>query len=140
MKLRRANINDVPSVAIFHDRVLSNYFRALHEVPVSIQDYENKMRDSFDASNIYILQKSPKDYKGFVWYELQNGTYRINDICVSEQRKGYGSLLLEQVIDSARKKNLKSVEIILTSGNDVALDFFKRRHFSPRHTVLARDL
>ncbi len=72
-----------------------------------------------------------KALSGYVLPPSADAFY-INNIAVDAENrgKGYGRILLQQVIDSARSRGLRALELDVTHINESAIRFYQREGFS----------
>ncbi len=132
--IRPAVRNDCPRLLELI-RELAEYERALHEVEVSPDHFEES---GFGPSPVWwgIVAEVDKVIVGFALYYIRYSTWKgqrlyLEDIVVTEQfrRCGIGKMLFDAVLDDARKKNLNGVLWQVLEWNEPAINFYNK--YSP---------
>lgn len=84
-----------------------------------------------DKGHHYVLAKDETDYLGFCSYEHdsnQSNKTKIHRIYLlpETQGKGLGRLLINYVVDQARKKNQAAIYLNVNKFNEKAIQFYER--------------
>ncbi|HOW05746.1 GNAT family N-acetyltransferase [Methanospirillum hungatei] len=132
--IRPAVRNDCPRLLELI-RELAEYERALHEVEVSLEHFEES---GFGACPVWwgIVAESGDCIVGFALYYIRYSTWKgqrlyLEDIVVTEEFRGcgIGKMLFDAVLDDARKKNLNGVVWQVLEWNEPAINFYNK--YSP---------
>jgi len=132
--IRPAVRNDCPRLLELI-RELAEYERALHEVEVSPDHFEES---GFGSCPVWwgIVAEVDEIIVGFALYYIRYSTWKgqrlyLEDIVVTEEyrRCGIGKMLFNAVLDDARKKNLNGVLWQVLEWNEPAINFYNK--YSP---------
>jgi GNAT superfamily N-acetyltransferase len=78
--------------------------------------------------------------KGFIWYFKEGKEYNLEEIFVLEKDKGYGKLLMDFVLEEAKKQKIQKINLDVHFRNKTSQDFFKKFGFSERTIEMSLDL
>jgi ribosomal protein S18 acetylase RimI-like enzyme len=116
-------------------RELAEYERALHEVHVSLDHFEES---GFGPCPVWwaFVAEVNNNLVGFALYYIRYSTWKgqrlyLEDIIVTKEyrRCGIGKMLFDAVLDEAKKKNLNGVLWQVLEWNEPAISFY--RQYSP---------
>jgi ribosomal protein S18 acetylase RimI-like enzyme len=117
---------------------LATYERAPHEVTVSLQQFEES---GFGRQPVWWGFSACKKNQlndeeiivGFALYYIRYSTWKgqrmyLEDILVTENErgKGIGNLLIHELIQEARNKNLNGIVLQVLEWNEPAIRFYKK--------------
>lgn len=83
---------------------------------------------------------------GWVWchqiYRLEGLRIHIAEIAVAEewQRRGIGSILLERVECYAAEKGYQAIDLLVTSSNTSAVNFYEKADFKPERYLMMKTI
>lgn len=132
--IRPAVRNDCPRLLELI-RELAEYERALHEVEVSLDHFEES---GFGPAPVWwaIVAEVNDRIVGFALYYIRYSTWKgqrlyLEDIVVTEKfrRRGIGKMLFDAVLEEARKKKLNGVLWQVLEWNEPAIQFYSQ--YSP---------
>lgn len=89
---------------------------------------KNELKNS---SSIYLCCKSNYKILGFAGITIILDTAELNNIVIkkTERGKGLSSLLLKELIASAKAKNCKYINLEVASTNEIAINLYKKFGF-----------
>lgn len=89
---------------------------------------KNELKNS---SSIYLCCKSNSKIFGFAGITIILDTAELNNIVIkkTERGKGLSSLLLKELIASAKAKNCKYINLEVASTNEIAINLYKKFGF-----------
>ncbi len=100
-----------------------------------------------DGSAVVLGIEAGKDeLAGYLWAFVRNTPYglrlHIQHIAVMPQyqNKGMGNLLLGKLNELAQKQNIDQIELIVSSGNQQALDFYTKRQFTVERYLMTKQV
>lgn len=129
----KANLGKVPDLTLRRATkldLLRLIEMELECYPVSAEPYKNHLLQVFDNPNVDILVLIVNDLiigKIHVYQEKQSAT--LYDFCIAraEQKKGYGTALLNAVLANIFENNIKKILVDVTDNFD--LNWYKRFNF-----------
>ncbi len=91
----------------------------------------NILHDRLDDDNFYIYVYEDIDIVGYISSYFDYDTLEILNFCIREdyQRNGIGTLILNNLIDELKDKNLKRVVLEVRSKNEKAVNFYNKNGF-----------
>ncbi|MGN7177205.1 GNAT family N-acetyltransferase [Cytobacillus sp. SAFR-174] len=100
------------------------------EMVISSGVYDCSALDGFAVLN--------EEYKiiGLITYIIKNTECEIISLDSTEEGKGIGTSLVEEVENLAKKKNCRIVKLITTNDNLLALKFYQKRGFILSQIIL----
>ncbi len=108
--------------------------------------FEDMISYTNDGSAIIIGAFLEKKLMGFIWaYKKVNNNerrYHINYFIVDEARReqGIGKKLIKEIYIMAEKEKIEKVELMVTKGNDVAVNFYKNQGFEVERIMLCKKI
>ncbi|MCO6498483.1 MAG: GNAT family N-acetyltransferase [Chitinophagaceae bacterium] len=129
--IRQAGKHDIPAMMNLI-RELAKYEKAPNEVTVSEEVFSDA---GFGAHPVWwaYIAEIDKQVVGFALYHIRYSTWKgpmmyLEDIIVTEdwRGKGIGKLLFEQLIITAKEKNLKGLFFQALDWNEDAINFYKK--------------
>lgn len=136
--IRKACLKDLKQIAKLYVSEMSKHFKAIGETQIIAKKYEKVLRKNFDKSQMYILDIN--GIKGFLWYLKEGKEFNLEEIFVIEKGKGYGKLLMNYILEQARKKKIKKLNLDVHYKNKKAQEFFKHFGFSERTIEMSLDI
>ncbi|MFW6282509.1 MAG: N-acetyltransferase family protein [Minisyncoccales bacterium] len=136
--IRKASLKDLKQIAELYHSEMSIQFRDVGEEPITAKEFERRLKKHFEKSKMFILDI--EGIKGFIWYFKEGKEYNLEEIFVTEKGKGYGKLLMDFVLEEARKKKIQKLNLDVHFKNKTAQDFFKKFGFSERTIEMSLDL
>ena len=146
IKIRRAVKEDCPRLLeLIHE--LAVYEKAPEDVTVTLEHFtesgfgENPVWWAFLATQLKSESDSPSPLErelegevlGFTLYYIRYSTWKgqrmyLEDILVTEKarRMGIGKLLVDRLIEEARKKNFNAIVLQVLEWNEPAINFYKK--------------
>lgn len=138
MIVKKALLKNLKEIAELYYIQMSNQFRLVNEESISAQKYESILKKNFEKSEMYIL--FDVGIKGFLWYFKENDEYNLEEIFVLEKQKGYGKILMNFLIEEARRNKIRRINLDVHFKNKQAQNFFRRYNFSERTIEMSLDL
>lgn len=111
---------------------LANYERALHEVTVEYQHFEES---GFGANPVWWAFVAEVDNKveGFAMYFIRYRTWKgqymfLEDFIVTEKHrgKGLGKMLFDKLLEETKEKKFKGIVWQVLEWNEPAINFYKK--------------
>lgn len=107
-----------------------------------LKEYE-KLRNYFEKgkANI-ILLISDNSILSYVWYFIKENRLHINEIATekSSRGKGFGTRLLNYLINYAMDGNVGAIELFVLETNINAMNFYSKMGFISEKRLMRRDL
>lgn len=109
MKIHKASLKDLPGI-----------LRLLETCKLPVQGVAENLKN-------FIVLKEGGRILGCVGLEIYDSVCLLRSLAVSEdvKRKGYGFLLVDKILHSVKKKNIKKIYLLTTD----AVNYFKRFDF-----------
>jgi GNAT superfamily N-acetyltransferase len=129
--IRKGEEEDIPALLNLI-KELAKFEKAENEVSVSIESMKN---DAFGTNKIFdfIVAENQNDIIGAAVFFNKYSTWKgkcvyLDDIIVNEKyrKKGIGTLLMNAVIDEAKKRKAKRLEWQVLDWNEPAINFYKK--------------
>ena len=130
MKIRKATRNDVSSI-LGLIKELADFEKAPNEVIVT---EETLLKDGFSEQPLYytIVGEVDNQIVGMALYFYKYSTWKgkvmhLEDLIVkqSERGKGYGKVLLNEIIAIAKEEDLKRIDWQVLDWNEPAVKFYE---------------
>ena len=83
--------------------------------------------DMTDTDGFYVIERD--EIVALITYIIYDESMEIMSLDSLNENKGIGTLLLEQVIEEAKKIGCKKIVLITTNDNIRGLEFYQRRGF-----------
>lgn len=98
-------------------------------------EYIALMSEKFEKYSVFIIIKEMQNVVGFAAFycnDLLTKRAFLSMIAVNEQYdgKGYGKLLINEVLKICRNKKMNELELEVNKSNIHAIEFYKRNGFS----------
>jgi L-amino acid N-acyltransferase YncA len=138
MKIRKAEQKDLKEVSQLYEKEMSKQFKLIGEKPLKANEFEKRLKNNFKKSNMYILDI--EGIKGFIWYFEESNEFNLEEIFVVMKEKGHGKLLINFLLQKAKKKKIKRINLDVHFKNKSAQEFFRKFKFSERTIEMSRDL
>jgi len=92
---------------------------------------ENILNDRLDDDNFFIYVYEDFGITGYISSYFDGETLEILNFCVDEkyQRKGIGSMLLDEVINMAKEKGGRHVILEVNQTNEKGVSFYYKKGF-----------
>lgn len=127
--IRKGNANDIPA-ALELVKELATYEKAPNEVEVTIDEMrKNYMEKVFD----FFIAEKDNQIVGTAIYYYKYSTWKgkciyLDDIVVTEKyrNQGIGRMLMQAVINQAKKDNVRKLEWQVLKWNTPAINFYKK--------------
>jgi diamine N-acetyltransferase len=131
-----ANLNeDVQNV---HAHLYPDYFKKFNLE--NVKEFFKKIINKPDF--IFLLIEDNEISQGYAWIEIRHNpenafkkAYKllyVHQISISEssRNKGFGSMLMEEIYEIARKSEVKQIELDYWCDNQIAKDFYQKQGFT----------
>ena len=143
IKIRRAVTEDCPRLLeLIHE--LAEYERAPQEVTVTLEHFEESCFGKNPVCWTFVASLPPTPSQGggekivgFALYYIRYSTWKgqamyLEDILVTKEMrgKGIGKLLMDRLIEEARKKKFNRIIWQVLDWNEPALNFYKKYNAS----------
>lgn len=108
--------------------------------------YNNMINYIEDGSAIIIGAFEEKKLTGFIWaYKVlvNNETrFHINYFIVNEKNRnsGIGKKLMDEICVIAKENNIKKIELMVTTKNEGAINFYKKQNFEVERIKLCKEI
>jgi len=131
VRIRKAKIEDMPRVLELIQE-LATYEKAPDEM---INTVENLESDGFGGTQVFdcIVAEGDDIIVGFALFFTGYSTWKartlyLEDFIVSEvyRGKGYGTLLFEEVLAEAQRREVKRMDWQVLEWNEPAIQFYKK--------------
>ena len=66
MKIRKLEKNDINKISEMYKKEMSIHFKNIGEKPISKEEYEKRLKESFNRDYIFILEE--ERIIGFLWF------------------------------------------------------------------------
>lgn len=136
--IRKANKDDLNKISQLFYKEMFESFKLVGEKPISTKEYESILKKNFRKSKMLVLNDN--GIKGFIWYFKKNNEFNIEEIFVVRKDKGYGKLLINYMIEDAKKNKVKKINLDVHFKNKKAIKFFKNFNFCERTIEMSLDL
>jgi [ribosomal protein S18]-alanine N-acetyltransferase len=122
-QIRLMQLEDLPSVA----KIAAE--SSVH--PWTEEVFQDCLQSHSDYFCWVLHQKNVKKPLGFIVILLQLDECQLLNVCVrkTEQRKGYGQLLLQHIIAFAEKKQCKKIVLEVRHSNASAISLYRKLDF-----------
>ena len=117
---------------------MKEQFEKVGEEPITKDKYENVLKENFKDSSMFVLEE--KEIKAFIWFVKEGDEINLEEIFSIEKRRGHGKRLINFLIDYAKNKKIKKINIDVHFRNNKALTFFKSFGFTERTIELSLDI
>lgn len=117
---------------------MSKHFKIVKEKPITPKQYEKILLKNFKKGYMYVIDNEP--IGGFLWFNKNGEEYELEEIFVTQKRKGYGRQLLTFLINKAKKQKIKKINLDIHIKNKSAINFFKRHGFTERTIEMGLNL
>lgn len=84
-----------------------------------------------NPNSVYLICKINNEIIGFAGITIILDTAELNNIVIKKscRGKGYSLILLENLIDEAKRKNCNKINLEVSSSNIVAINLYKKFNF-----------
>lgn len=134
-----------------HDLHFSLYPNEFEEY--NYKNFKKYYKEIITAKNfIFLLLEEGKQPLGYVWFELIDSdgnvftkpkkTVFVHQISVidSENRKGYGTLLMDEVVKIGRERNFDQIELCYWYNNKIAKSFYTNKGFTKSVETVQKNI
>ncbi len=117
--LRRYNKDDIEAIIKLEESLLNTSLGY------------NILQDRLDDDNFLIYVYEDMGICGYISSYFDGQTLEILNFCIKEnyQRKGIGSILLQEIINKTKEKGLQNVILEVRSSNEKAINFYNKNGF-----------
>lgn len=117
--LRRYNKDDIEAIIKLEESLLNTSLGY------------NILQDRLDDDNFLIYVYEDMGICGYISSYFDGRTLEILNFCIKEnyQRKGIGSILLQEIINKTKEKGLQNVILEVRSSNEKAINFYNKNGF-----------
>lgn len=136
--IRKVSQKDIQKISELYEKKMSQQFKEINEKPITSKEYEKILKANIKKSNMYILNN--KGVRGFIWYAQEKDEFNLEEIFTTEKNKGWGKLLISQMLEHARKNKIKRINLDVHFKNKKAQKFFKHFGFTERTIEMSLDL
>ena len=131
IKIRKAVKKDCPRILeLVHE--LAAFERAPKEVTVSLEHFE---RSGFGSKPVWwaFVAEVDGNVQGFALFYIRFSTWKgqrmyLEDLLVTEEMrgKGIGKLLVDKLIEEAKKRKLNGIQWQVLEWNETAINFYRK--------------
>ena len=136
--IRRLKQEEISFIAKNYERIMKEQFEKVGEETITKDKYENVLKENFKDSSMFVLEE--KEIKAFIWFVKEGDEINLEEIFSIEKRRGHGKRLINFLIDYAKNKKIKKINIDVHFRNNKALTFFKSFGFTERTIELSLDI
>ncbi len=136
--IRELTLGEIPFIAEHYEKIMKEQFRKVGEEPITKDKYEKILKKNFKNSSMFVFEEN--GIKAFIWFIKEENEINLEEIFSIEKNKGYGSRLMNFLIDYAKKKKIKRINGNVHFKNKEALHFFKSLGFTERTVELSFDI
>ena len=151
MKIRKAEVKDIPSLILLLKEVLAVHAEIRPDIFSSTTKYnEADIKEILknDKKPIYVAVNDEDKVLGYLFLELKDNkeasnqkfrtTLYIDDICVAKEhrREGIGEALFNFAKELAISLKCDDITLNVWSGNEAALKFYTKHGFKERNAIL----
>src|SRR3989338_10823479 len=129
--IRKVYFKNLKQISDLYYSEMAKQFKEVGEEPVTSKEFERRLRKNFDKSKMFVLDIKG-GVKGFIWYFKEGKEYNLEEIFVVDKGKGYGKLLINFLLEEAKKRKIQKINLDVHFKNKTAQDFFKKFGFSER--------
>ena len=119
-EITKMNINDLNSIREILETDFDDFW-----------NYNILKKELEDSNSTYIVCKNHSEIVGFTGITIILDTAELNNIVVKKTYRGKGisSQLLEYLINFAKSKNCKHINLEVSSNNTIAINLYKKFNF-----------
>lgn len=119
----------------------------LEDIDIIVNNKCNEIPKFLINGSAYILVcVEEKKAIAFLWAyqkeEIQEKMIHVSHIIVKEnyQRKGIGKILMENLENEMKKRNIYIVDLVTTADNNKAMNFYKKSGFQVKRVFLRKKI
>lgn len=137
--IRKAKLNDFQGVHKLIMQVHKLHVSKRNDIykdinPMNFEEFKAELSNS---NNIYLIAELENEIVGICFSQIKEilnnkimkdrRLLHIEDICVDEnyQKKGIGKKLYNQIVKSAKEKNIDNIELMVWGFNENAIKFYE---------------
>ena len=139
MILRKPSKEELTAIARIIHKNMKNLFIAIREKPVSVTKLKNKLLKNYSRQKMLVLENNNK-IKGFIWYYTKKREFYLDEIVVIEKGADYGTVLMNHLINEAKRTKIKRINLDVHYKNICAQEFFKKFKFTNRTIEMNLDI
>lgn len=135
MKIRDVKATDYPQILEIYNYYIINTTINFEQDPITILQLSKKI-DNIKLKYPFIVLEENNQIIGYAYLSTFNSrsSYDITaDLAIYLKPKiksnGYGTLLLKEIENLAKKKNIKNIISIITEENENSINFHKKHGF-----------
>lgn len=136
--IRKLKQEEISFIAENYDKIMKEQFEKVGEEPITRDQYEKILKKNFESSSMFVLEE--KGIKAFIWFIKERNEINLEEVFSIERGKGYGRKLMDFLIEYAKNKKIKKINIDVHFRNKDALNFFKNLGFTERTIELSLDI
>ena len=98
--------------------------------PWGLKDVQYELNDN-PVSNLWVIESDLTGVVGFVDYWITFDSATVCQICINPvyQRKGLGSMLIEEMIKDCRTENVRNITLEVRDHNLAAIKLYEKHGF-----------
>ena len=98
--------------------------------PWGLKDVKYELNDN-PVSNLWVIESDLTGIVGFVDYWITFDSATVCQICINPvyQRKGLGSILIEEMIKDCRTENVRNITLEVRDHNVAAIKLYEKHGF-----------
>ena len=98
--------------------------------PWALKDLKYELKDN-PVSNLWVIESDLTGVVGFVDYWITFDSATVCQICINPvyQRKGLGSMLIEEMIKDCRTENVRNITLEVRDHNVAAIKLYEKHGF-----------
>ncbi|MCS7134731.1 MAG: GNAT family N-acetyltransferase, partial [Candidatus Pacearchaeota archaeon] len=128
LRIKKLSKEEIDEIARNYEQIMKKFFAQVREKPITAREYALLLRKSYKKSFMLVL--TSKKILGFAWITKKGKEWTLEEIFVTEMRKGYGTKLMKFLLREARKKKVKKINLNVHVKNKKAIKFFKKLFIS----------
>jgi len=138
MKIRKTYKKDLKEISQLYNKIMSPIFLKVGEKPISSDKYFKILNKNLRNSFMFVLEGN--GIKGFIWFTMKSKEYNLEEIFVLDKNMGYGKVLMNYLLKSAKKNKINKINLDVHQKNYQAINFFNKFRFTKRTIEMSREL
>lgn len=123
------NFAKTEHITLISEFELNNF----HDEAYSFETLSEMMKDNYllkNNENIFTIADE-EDLIGYIIFHISEDFTDIYKVFIrdNDKRKGYATMLLNKVVDMAKRYNSKKIMIEVRSKNEAAISFYEKNSF-----------
>ncbi len=134
--IRNATIDDFDDLFLLYKKGFKLHYDVRKDIFKYRSDVELKsfLLNRFNDKDEEIILLEEENIKGYLSYHIKETVLQVDELVVSDERKGYGRLLIEEIKNKATN-NVKRIELTCYSFNENAIKFYEKLDFKEQKKI-----